>query len=292
MNKECIKGKVILCPNPYKDKELNATLKICGFLEKSGFEVHISPEIIDGDNYPLPEGISYCSLADEIEGTKLIVSLGGDGTIMHTARRIAGYTVPLIGVNLGTVGFLAELNSDELPKILDAAEGNCTYTDRMMLSAEVFRNGEKVYSDIALNDIALHGIVQSIRLTAKSNNSKIFAFSGDGIVVASPTGSTAYSLSAGGPIVEPNADAIVLTPICAHNLSVRSCVVSASSIISVEIGGLREAKAVLAADGISFPLCDGDLITIRKSIHRTCLAHVGEKSFYDIVFEKLGDTTE
>ena len=239
----------------------------------------------------LPADVPLSSLYDVIDGASLVVSLGGDGTIMHTARRVFGCDLPIIGVNLGTVGFLAELERGDLPQLIDAAEGRFTPSSRMMLKVELLRGGEIVFSNYALNDVALHGIVQTIHMTARGDDRKILEFSGDGVVVSSPTGSTAYSMSAGGPIVEPTANNLILTPICAHALIARSFVLASDRVVTVQVTDLR-GRAFISADGGYFDVLDGDVLRVCKAEHRTLIAHVGEKAFYDIVFEKLGEAKQ
>ena len=280
--------RVILCPNPTKDDRLETSRRAKAMLEEAGFEVCICPEFVDGRPDDLPGDLPLRELEDVIDGAALVVSLGGDGTIMHTARRMMGYEIPIIGVNLGTMGFMAELDRSELEMLLPAARGEFTPSARMMLEICVERAGETVFRDFALNDVFVHGVLQTIRMTARGDGRKILEFSGDGIVVSSPTGSTAYSLSAGGPIVEPTAENLILTPICATALTARSFVLAPDRVVTVTLSDLR-CKAFLSADGGSFEMRGGDTLIVRKAQHKTLIAHVGDKAFYDIVFEKLGD---
>ncbi len=280
--------RVILCPNPTKDDRLETSRQAKAMLERAGFEVCICPEFVDGRPDDLPADLPLRELEDVIDGASLVVSLGGDGTIMHTARRLMGYDIPIIGVNLGTMGFMAELDRSELEMLLPAARGEFTPSPRMMLEVRVERDGETVFRDFALNDVFVHGVLQTIRMTARGDGRKILEFSGDGIVISSPTGSTAYSLSAGGPIVEPTAENLILTPICATALTARSFVLAPDRVVTVTLRDLR-CKAFLSADGGSFELRGGDTLIVRKAEHKTLIAHVGDKAFYDIVFEKLGD---
>ena len=280
--------RVILCPNPTKDDGLETSRRAKVILEEAGFEVCICPEFVDGRPDDLPGDLPLRELEDVIDGAALVVSLGGDGTIMHTARRMMGYEIPIIGVNLGTMGFMAELDRSELEMLLPAARGEFTPSARMMLEICVERAGKTVFRDFALNDVFVHGVLQTIRMTARGDGRKILEFSGDGIVVSSPTGSTAYSLSAGGPIVEPTAENLILTPICATALTARSFVLAPDRVVTVTLSDLR-CKAFLSADGGSFEMRGGDTLIVRKAQHKTLIAHVGDKAFYDIVFEKLGD---
>lgn len=280
---------VILCPNPYKDRGLQVTLEAKGLLESAGFPVRICPEFLDELPQDLPPEAVWPSLAEALVGAGLVVSLGGDGTIMHTARRLIGHEIPILGVNLGTVGFLAALERCELYRLTEAAAGHLRCSSRMMLRVEVERDGALVYENYALNDAWLHGAVRMIHVTAQGDGHKIFEFSGDGVVIASPTGSTAYSMSAGGPLVEPTAENIILTPICAYALAAPSFVLAPDRLVTVTVSGLRGGEAVVSVDGGSFQVREGDILRVRKAEHRTIIAHVGEKTFYDIVYEKLGD---
>lgn len=284
-----MKKRVVLCPNPYKDKNLEVTLEARDMLLRAGMDVAISPEFLGDEGITLPTQLDYMELDEALEGAVLVVSLGGDGTIMHTARRMIGHRVAIIGVNLGSVGFLSELARKDIGRLVTAARGNYTPSPRMMLKVEVVRAGSTVFSSYALNDATVHGVMQMIHVVACGDGRRILEFNGDGIVVATPTGSSAYSMSAGGPLVEPTVENIILTPICPHALLARSCVLAPDKVISVELSRVR-GKAMLSVDGVDIDLQDGDIVRVKKSGHQTMFAHVGSKSFYDIVFEKLGDT--
>lgn len=282
-------NRILLCPNPYKDRMLKVTCEVKQMLEAEGFEVLVSPEVLDDLPDSIPADIPCCDIFDVVDSASLVVSLGGDGTIMHTARRLIGHSIPILGVNLGTVGFLAELDRSELPKLLDAARGKFTISPRMMLQVELERKGEVIFSNCAMNDVTMHGIAQTIHMTACGDGKKILDFSGDGVVVSSPTGSTAYSMSAGGPIVEPTAENIILTPICAHKLVARSFVLAPDRVVTVQVKHLR-SSAFISVDGGNFEIEDDDILRVRKADYKTLIASVGDKAFYDIVFEKLGES--
>ena len=281
--------RVILCPNPDKDKDYAVTRQVRDLLEQAGYAVSVSPELLDGAEAALPEDLEGCELIPALSDAVLVVSLGGDGTIMHTASRLLGHEVPILGVNLGNVGFLAELERGEIHRLVDAAGGDYRLSPRMMLRVQVERGGETVYSAYALNDVFLRGMGRMISMSARSDGRRILDFSGDGVVIASPTGSTAYSMSAGGPLVEPTAENIILTPICPHALASRSLVFTSDRVITVTLGQLR-GRAILSADDGTFEVFSGDTLRVDKAQYRTMIAHVGDKAFYDIVYEKLGDT--
>lgn len=282
-----MRKRVVLCPNPYKDLNLEVTREAKKILEDAGFEVKVSPEYLEELPDSMPPEIECSDLYEVLPDAVLVVSFGGDGTIMHTARRMIGYRIPIIGVNLGTVGFLAELERSEIDRLVSAARGEFALSPRMMLKVEVERAGEIIYSNYAMNDVSMHSIVQMIHMTARGDDRKILEFSGDGVVIASPTGSTAYSMSAGGPIVEPTAENIIVTPICAHSLGARPFVLAPDRVVTVTVTGLR-GKAVISTDGGNVEVKEGDILRVQKAEHQTLIAHVGNKTFYDIVFEKLG----
>ena len=279
---------VILCPNPDKDGDFFFTREAKTLLEEAGFPVSVCPEVVDGPMPSPPEDLEFPDFHAALEDAGLVVSLGGDGTIMHTARRMLGHEIPLIGVNLGTLGFLAGLERWELQRLVDVARGDYELSPRLMLHVQVLREGEVVYETTALNDVTLHSAARMIAMTARCDGRKILDFSGDGVVIASPTGSTAYSLAAGGPLVAPTADNLIMTPICAHKLLARSLVFTADRALTVTLGRVR-GGAVVSADGGVFEALSGDVLRVEKSKFRTMIAHVGDKAFYDIVYQKLGE---
>lgn len=281
---------VVLCPNPHRDPELKATLTARKLLEQAGKTVLISPVFGSDEEICTPAHVETVPLSQSLRGASLLVSLGGDGTILHTARAAIGTEVPILGVNLGHKGFLAELESNELYRLLDAAEGRYTLMRRMMLDVELHRKGRLAFSDCALNDAVVRGVVSTLRLQAFGDGIRITGFSGDGIIVSTPTGSTAYSMAAGGPLVEPSADNIILTPICAHNLAARSFILAPDRQITIRTGKLAEKRALLSVDGDNLAeLLDGDEILVRRSKNVTLLAHVSGKSFYETAYEKLAE---
>lgn len=278
---------VVLCPNVQRDGDLSYTAQIGDMLRADGHRVVVSP--VCGE----PErtvGTAAAELETALAGADLLVTLGGDGTILRIAPQIMRHDVPLVGLNLGHVGFLTELDRSSAGLLRRAAAGDYDLVPRMMLDVEIRRHGERVFFDTALNDAVVSGIVQNVHLTALGDEKKILAFSGDGAIVSSPTGSTAYSMAAGGPLVEPGAEAIVLTPICAHMLAARSFVLSPERTITMLPEDVSEGRrCVLSVDGRGMTdLLDGDRVIVTKSRYRLLMADLGTKSFYEAAFEKLG----
>lgn len=282
--------EIVLCPNPFRDKDYALTKAATEMLEQAGFSVLVSPLFISRDQPEFPDWLVPVPLEKAVERAALMVSFGGDGTILHMARAAMRRGVPILGVNLGSKGFMAELEPEELPRLVEAAQGKYRLRRRMMLDVTLTRSGEVIFADRALNDAVVHGVSQMIRITAYGDGSKISAFSGDGIIIATPTGSTAYSMAAGGPMVEPTARNIILTPVCAHALSAPAFVLAPEREVTVCTTGLHGRKAVLSVDGVeALQLESGDVLTAKMSAFETLMAHVGTKSFYDIAYEKLGE---
>lgn len=283
---------ILLCPNPFRDKSLSVTLEAKRLIEQAGYKTAVCPVFKAKNDFEFPERIEITPIEQVIDSAKLIISLGGDGTILRTAQFAAPAGVPILGVNLGNMGFLAELEEIDLPSLVSAADGDFEPSIRMMFDVELRRQGEVIHSGIALNDAVITGVVHTIRLEAMRDGRTITKFSGDGLIVSTPTGSTAYSMSAGGPLVEPTAENIILTPICAHALSIRAFVLAPDANVSVLIGNLTEKDAVLSLDGNKpIKLREGDVVEVKKSKLQTILADMKRNSFFDIAFEKLGERT-
>ena len=279
---------IAICPNPYRDIDLRYTLKAKQILEEAGFSSVICPVFADGDSDVIPKGIETCSLKECISNCSLAIVIGGDGTILSVVRTLHSDAIPLLGVNLGTKGFMTALEPEDLSLILRAARGDMKVSHRMMLRVDLERKGEIIYTDHALNDVVLHGYGDCIQLTAWCNGDKITSFSGDGIILATPTGSTGYSMSAGGPIVEPDAANIIISPICAHLMSARSFVLGPERTIDVKTEKLHGRRAYLSVDGNSvFDLENLDVIHVTKSKHYTLMVDLQQKSFYEIAYKKL-----
>ena len=279
---------IAICPNPFRDTGLTTTLAVRDLLSAHGYSCIICP-VFSEDTEDLGEiGIELFELSDVIDSVTLAVVIGGDGTMLAVARQLEKKEIPLLGINLGTMGFMTAIEADEIEKVLEAASGKCCKSKRMLLEVSLIRNGKVVASDCALNDAVLHGYGDCIVVSAYSDNDRITSFTGDGIVVSTPTGSTGYSMSAGGPIVEPDAENFIISPICAHTIAAKSFVLGANRTITVSIDTLKGRKAYLSVDGtFTSDLCDGDLVIIKKSEESIVMLNTGEKSFYEIVYDKL-----
>ena len=279
---------IAICPNPFRDSELKYTRQAAEMLHAAGYETVVCPVFAEDAPQMIPEDIKATTLDAVLSRCSLVVVIGGDGTILSAARQLHNADIPILGVNLGSKGFMAALEPEHMQLIVKAAAGEYTVSRRMMLDIELERGGEIIYRDKALNDVVLHGYGDCIRLTAWCAGDRITSFSGDGIILSTPTGSTGYSMSAGGPIVEPEASAIIVSPICAHMMSARSYVLSASHDVSVLAEKLHGRRAYISVDGNSvMDLTNGDLLRVRRSERCILMADMGLKSFFDLAFEKL-----
>lgn len=278
---------IVICPNPYRDLRCETARRAAALLRDAGFESVICP-VYAGEDDAVPSDLRVGVLSEEAPRCKLAVVIGGDGTILEAIRQLHGVSLPILGVNLGTKGFMATLEADELPLIVTAARGEYTLSRRMMLRAELRRGGEIVYSGHALNDAVIHGYGECVKITAWCNGSRMTGFSGDGVILSTPTGSTGYSMSAGGPIVEPDAENIILSPICAHVMGARSFVLDPARVVIVRTELQHGRRAYLSLDGASgVDLCSGDELIVRRADHATLMVDMGTKSFYELAFEKL-----
>ena len=232
-----------------------------------------------------------CSAWDEdkakpqVVGTELILSIGGDGTILHSARIVASLSVPILGINLGRLGFITEIDGDEilshLPGLL---EGKGWIEERAMLKAEV---SDKSFH--ALNDVVLHSVaVRLVNIEARIDGTTITTYRADGIIVATATGSTSYSLASGGPILHPQSREIVLQPISCHLGLSHALVLPSQSIVDLKVG--QGEKVLLSTDGqVELPLSDGQNVRVRLSSHTARFLRTHEPAyFYSSLWQKLG----
>lgn len=281
---------VILTPNPYRDKNFQTVRTAMRILKEAGMEPRLCLPFEVDRNYELPKDLRFHKLDRELQNAELVICFGGDGTILHMAKAATRKNLPILGVNIGTMGFMAELESSELNQLSRLADNDYTLDRRMMLDVVVQRDRDIIFHDIGLNDVVITkgAIARIAHLAVKCDGVEAMQCGGDGIIVATPTGSTAYSLSAGGPIVEPEASNILITPICAHDVMSRCIVASDKRVITVELMHNARRNAYLSVDGgKALRLNLGDVVTVRKSSFETKLIRLKDRSFYDVVNMKF-----
>jgi NAD+ kinase len=215
--------------------------------------------------------------------------LGGDGTLLSAARSVAHEGVPILAVNLGSLGFLTEIPLNELYPALEAAEhGQCPIEERSVLECQLVRDGECISSNFALNDVVVNksAISRLVEFDLYIDGNFVFQYKADGVIIATPTGSTAYSLAAGGPVLMPSVEAFVVTPVCPHSLTHRPLVVTEKSQIELRVE-TREEKAFLSIDGqVGLPVQQGDHVICRRAAHKVKLMRL-RRTFFEILRNKL-----
>ena len=282
--------KVILTPNPYRDKNFQTVREAASVLQKAGVEVRICLPFEVDKTYELPHDLVFSRLDRELPVASAVICFGGDGTILHMAKAATRAGVPILGVKIGTMGFMAELESTELSQLSRIAARDYTVDERMMLDVTVHRGKDIIFHDICLNDAAITkgAVARIVHLKVECDGIQALECGGDGVIIATPTGSTAYSLSAGGPIVEPEAHSILITPVCAHDVASRCIVASENRIVTVGLTHNARRNAFLSVDGGKATKINmGDVITIKRSKLSTKLIRLKSRSFYDVVNMKF-----
>lgn len=281
---------VILTPNPYRDKNFQTVREAAQILKNAGIQSKICLPFEVDRSFELPKDLRFHRIDRELPNAELVICFGGDGTILHTAKAATRRGIPLLGVNIGTMGFMAELENTELEKLAQLATGDFTIDRRMMLDVTVRRDRDIIFHDICLNDVVVTkgAVARIVHLAVDCDGVQAMECGGDGVIIATPTGSTAYSLSAGGPIVEPEARNIIITPICAHDVGSRCIVTSDKRVITVNMVRNARRNAYLSVDGgKAVRLNMGDVVTVRKSDLETKLLRLKDTSFFDVVTAKF-----
>ena len=275
-------------PNMRKGDAVALVPQVCARLRRDGVRLILpmqmraaAPEVPGAHNMETDEAIRVADAA---------VVLGGDGTMLRIARAAAQNDVPLLGVNVGHVGFMTELEPGELGEMKKLFDGYSSIDSRMMLHVSVIRNQRVVYENDALNDIVIAKgtAFRVVRVCISADDEEVTSFNGDGVIVATPTGSTAYGLSAGGPVIEPSAENMAVIPICAHALTAKSFVFSPERRIMLTASCEGGSEVFVSADGgQSFAVRPDDRVIITRSPLRTRLVRLKGISFYKILQQKL-----
>ena len=286
---------IILSSNPYRDRGLRAAMEARKILERAGAHTVLCLPFQPrkGDRLELPRHVELSDLHSQLSGADLLICFGGDGTILHAARDAALHEVPVLGVNMGSVGFMAELERSELPLLASLAHGGYATEERMMLDVRLLRGNRLISQDIALNDAVLSkgSVARVAELEVLADQTQVASVTGDGVIVATPTGSTAYSMAAGGPIVEPTSQGIIITPVCAHQLSARSMVFGPERIVTVQLPRGNRKYLYLSVDGgKAVRLNGGDRVEISRSSRYTRQVRLSNRNFYQVINQKLRGT--
>ncbi len=276
-----------IIPNWHKKNTSLVVDNIKYFFEQRHIPIQIASSN-DADFYS-PE-----SLADQLnswcEKLEMIIVVGGDGTILRVGRDLASWDVPVLGINLGQKGFLAEIEVEQMERFLQyIATGQYSTQERIMLEARLHREDEELGYYLAFNDIVIARgpFSRNIKVDALVNDDFMESYSGDGIIVATPTGSTAYSLAAGGPIINPTMNLFVITPICPHSLYNRSVIINGTDTMELMVDS-RQVQVVLTVDGqVRFALENNDKITLCRAKEKVTMVCFHDYSFYRLLHQKL-----
>ncbi len=276
-----------IIPNWHKRNSTLVVDKISRFFKQRNLSLRIADKQI-ADFY------SEVSLADQLnswqDNLQLIIVVGGDGTILRVARDLACWNVPVLGINLGQKGFLAEIEVEQMERFLQyIATGQYDFQERMMMETRLQRGDKELGNYLALNDLVISRgpFSRIIKIETYVNEDYMESYSGDGVIVSTPTGSTGYSLSAGGPIVNPSMELFVVTPICPHSLYNRSLIINSDDIMKLKVDS-RQVQVVLTVDGqVRFALEDGDQVIVSRSMQKISMVCFHDYSFYRMLHQKL-----
>ncbi len=280
--------KIAVIPNTKKDLSLSLTKRIIDVIIDAGAHV-LLPSHLENS------GLTAEYVSDEkmFDTAELVVTVGGDGTILGVAEAVSENNIPVIGVNLGRMGFMAELEPDEIHLLTNILDGNYSIDKRMMLDVCVEREGEIVFSHRALNDtVVSKGSVSKIaELELYCNSIYVSHFNSDGLIVSTPTGSTAYSLSAGGAIIDPTIDCMLLTPVCPHSfINARPIVFSPKSVLEIKDVQSDDENTYLTVDGrINEQITYSDIVRVVSSKKTTDLIKLKNEEFYNRVYQKISE---
>lgn len=280
----------LIYANRYKDRNLATAQRVCDFLRQKGRRAVL--KAVGGH-----AGTKDASEPEDIpEDTDCVIVLGGDGTVLEAARGMRGRSIPMIGVNMGTLGYLTEIEPSALEESLERLiAGDYVRESRMMLQGRITFPDGSIKKDWALNDIIIsrRGPLQIIKFNIYVNGQFLNNYSADGMIVTTPTGSTGYNLSAGGPLIEPGARLIMMTPVCPHSLNQRSLVLSPEDIIEIEIPRSRdggEQTVDVNFDGShAVPLGTGDRLCVTRSEKVTEFIRLNQVSFLEVLHRKMQD---
>lgn len=288
--------KIVISSNPYRDHGLRTAQEARRILQQGGAEVEMCLPFQPrkGDRVDIPRHLQLKNLNQELPSADFLVCFGGDGTILHAARDATLHDVPVLGINMGSVGFMAELERGELEQLKKLTRGEYTMEERMMLDVQVKRGNKLITQDLALNDAVISNgsVARVAEVEVLADGTLAASITGDGVIVATPTGSTAYSMSAGGPIVEPTSSCILVTPVCAHQLSARTMVLSRKRVVTVRLPSGSRKHLFLSVDGgKALRLSGGDSVELCQSKYKTRLVRLTDRNFYQTIYQKLGGYT-
>ncbi|MGI6778066.1 MAG: NAD(+)/NADH kinase [Acetivibrionales bacterium] len=279
--------KVGIIVNREKDKNLKYTKILIESLKKRGADIKACSDILRETNIKA-EGLDEEGVFDNSD---IIICLGGDGSFLGVARKVYKRNIPILGINLGALGFLTEVEKKDIDKAVECIiGGKYSIEERMMLETEILREDRILGKDIALNDVVISrgALSRILHVSTYINGTFVDSFPGDGLIVSTPTGSTGYTLSTGGPIVEPDVDIIIVSPICPHILYSRSFITTGDRTVKAVIQENYSHSAMVTVDGQKgYEVRGGDVVTVKKSEYKVKLVRINTRNFFNILRSKI-----
>ena len=274
--------KVGILPNLDKRGAAETVEKMGKLFKKMNIDAYLPDSICATDYFHVPEHLIF-------ETSDIIITVGGDGTIIRYGKLAAKHNKPVLGINAGRLGFLANVEPNELQLLEKLTTGDYSIEDRMLLNASIQENGKEIYSQTAVNDIVITSGFMSRIIDIKAYfNTDCISYRADGLIIATPTGSTAYSLSAGGPIVDPLCENICITPICSHSLSAKPILLNKNAVVIFNAMSLKKSDVYLSIDGRKGPIIKPNTdVVVSKSDFNVKLIRLSNKSFYKTISEKF-----
>jgi NAD+ kinase len=277
--------RAAIVANPNRTGVPEALAGLIDGLEARGWEPILDPALLAG------VGFETAPFDWTDPQAQLVISLGGDGTLLSAARRVADRSIPLFGINLGGLGFLTAAAPDEAmwERLEAALEGRAPIEERMTLAAEVVREGKVICRHHALNDAVIHkgGGLRTIKLKLAVDEDVLSSYLADGLILSTPTGSTGYNLSAGGPLVVPNVDILLVTPICAHTLAIRPIVATPDERVDVDVEDGDEGMFLIFDGQVEVRLSIGDTVRVSRGDYRVALAGLDTAAYFERLRSKL-----
>lgn len=283
--------KIGVFTNKDKDKGFEYTKILLDSIKRNGAEAVFDESVFESGTESSRNDV-YTDMCE----ADLMVCLGGDGTFLKAARKLFGKKTPILGINLGNLGFLSEVDKKDIDSAVKrVVEGDFRIEKRMLLETTIIRENSIIARDIVLNDVVISrgAISRILHLKTYINNAFVDLYPGDGLIISTPTGSTAYSLSAGGPLVEPDVELIIATPICPHLLYSRSFITTGDRVVKVDIAEDFEHIAMVTVDGQNgYEVRGGDSIETKKSSNYLRMVRMDSRNFFDVLRGKIYDRGE
>lgn len=284
--------KIGIIANRDKDEGLTITSLLVKSIKANGAEFVMADDLAAD----IGEELQNLHEDEVIIKSDIMLCLGGDGTFLKCARKVFSKKIPILGINLGNLGFLTEVDKNEIdPAVKRLINGDFEIEERMMLDTTIIRDDKEIMNDIVLNDVVISRgwMSRILHLKTYLNNQFVDLYPGDGLIISTPTGSTAYSLSAGGPIVEPDVSLIIVTPICPHLLYSRSFITTGERVLEVLVAETNCHGAMVTVDGQNgYELMGGDKIITKKSSQYIKMIRLSDRNFFDVLRSKIYDRGE